>query len=101
MPIGPDVFLNEEIQMSSTQDLKTLQAKVTGDAGFRARFLRDPLAAAACLGIALNATQVSAAKDLHQDIASPTHEASTTSNVAFIIGFPRVINSPRVLPQLS
>ena len=87
--------------MSSNQDLKNLQAKVIGDTGFRARFLRDPLAVAACLGIALNATQVAAANDVHQKIEGPRQEAFSPTECAVIVTFPRVVSTPHLLPRQS
>lgn len=86
----------------SNHQLKTLWARVASDANFRVRFLREPLAAAACLGIALNATQVAAARDLHQQLTSipQTRERADQSADEMPMGgsLPATIAMPRLLP---
>lgn len=82
--------------MAVRNDLTRLLAKASQDINFRARLLKEPLLTAACLGIALNAGQATAAKNLHEQTAQPAAAtADSDEDVAFLIHLPRV---PRLIP---
>jgi len=87
--------------MTIKHELTGLWARAAGDAKFRARLLKDPLAAAACLGIALNAGQVAVARDLHRQLAVSAQAAAPHPDASSTVTLPSQIPVPRLLPLVE